>query len=130
MSRQALQKTRTLINHWFLFQCTTALVIALICLTIRQTDLAKSLLFGSFLNILPNFLFATYWFAYYRAEAAARLVKAFFCCEIIKLIVITSAFSLMQPLLSLNLLACLIGFIGTQVAFWIAPFMIKENPNH
>jgi len=86
---------------------------------------AISVIVGGVLCVLPNLLFARWWFAYYSASATARLVKVFYLGELAKLCSIGVLFLLVIKFLSVSLLGCLIGFICAQIAFWVASLVRK-----
>ncbi len=124
MSRAALHITRTQINRWFLVQ-TLAIIIATIgCLWLQGSFFARSIFIGGLLCMLPQWLFARLWLAYYKASAAPKIVKMFYIGEVLKLLLTVSLFLLTFHFISINPIACLSGFMIAQVAFWMAPLLI------
>ncbi len=121
VSRTALRATRTIVYRWIAIQSLAVMVISSLFFLWQGIAFAGSVFLGGLLCILPNVLFAVWWFAYFRVNAANHLVKVFYFGELFKLFFIGFLFVWAQKFLFINLLAALIGFMGAQVAFWFAP---------
>ncbi len=123
VSKAALKTTRASIYRWFLFQGFIVLAVGLVVLMIQGVSFAWAVLIGGFICILPNLLFARWWFDYYRANAVRKLLARFFFAELLKLCIVGMLFVLAVVFLQINALGCLLGFIVAQVAFWLAPLI-------
>lgn len=130
VSKAALHVTRSEVNRWFVVQGIVTVAIALVSAVVEDLTFAQSLLLGGLLCFAPQWLFARLWLAYYRASAAPRLVKMFYIGEVLKLCLTAALFILTLAYVPVNVLACLVGFIVAQVAFWLAPLLtsMKKLP--
>jgi ATP synthase protein I len=126
VSKAALKTTRASVYRWFLFQSMAVVVVSLVALILQGIQFAQSVLLGGVICLLPNLLFARWWFAYYRVQAVRKIVGIFFCAELLKLVLIGLFFVLVVVWLPINILGCLLGFMAAQVAFWLAPLVHKK----
>ncbi len=78
--------------------------------------------------MLPQWLFARLWLAYYKASAAPKIVKMFYIGEVLKLLLTACLFLFVLHFIPINPIACLGGFMMAQVAFWTAPLLdVKKS---
>src|SRR5262249_25602252 len=116
--------TRATIWHWFKVQIAVVVLLTLIFLIFQGMQFAGSVLLGGAISILPNALFARWWFAYFKAKAANRLVGKFYVGEVIKLVLTVLLFIIVLTFISwVNILAYLLGFLMAQIVFWIGPVL-------
>lgn len=123
VSRAALHVTRSQINRWFLVQFLAVIVATLVALLLQGLFIAQSVFLGGLLCMLPQWLFARLWLAYYKASEAPKIIKMFYIGEVLKLLLTAALFLLILRYVPINPIACLIGFVVAQVAFWVAPLI-------
>lgn len=128
MSRAALQITRSQVNRWFLVQALAIVLAAISFLLFQGLFFAKSVFLGGLLCLLPQWVFAQLWLAYYKASAAPKLVTMFYVGEVIKLLLTGVLFVLLFKYVSIDAIRCLIGFMIAQVTFWMAPLLWLKRP--
>ena len=122
MSHLALRITRTQITRWLMIQLAIIVLATSVVLLLKGRFLAQSIFLGGMLSFLPQWAFARFWLRSYKASHAPRLVKMFYVGEGIKLCLIAVLFILALKYIAMNVIACFIGFMIAQIAFWIAPF--------
>jgi ATP synthase protein I len=123
VSRATLQITRSQINRCFLVQLLTIFAATFIFFLFQGFSFAQSIFLGGFLCVLPQWLFACVWLAYYKASAAPKIMRVFYVGEVIKLLLTGVLFVLTLRYIPVNPLACLGGFMLAQLAFWMAPLV-------
>ncbi len=126
MSRAALGATRATVYRWFRLQLIIITAAVLLFWFFQGIDFAKAVILGALVCMLPNVLFARWWFLRFKASDPSRLLKYFYLGEIGKLCLIGILFLLVLKFLTLNVLGCLVGFIIAQLAFWVAPLVLKH----
>jgi ATP synthase protein I len=89
---------------------------------------AYSLFLGGVCYVLPNIYFAYNFFKNMGARNAKKMIRAFYIGEVVKFLMIGVLSILVFKLFTINLLLFFIGFIVTQVAFWIAPQCLNLCP--
>jgi ATP synthase protein I len=123
VSKAALELTRAAVWRWLVIQIAVVVLLALIFLFFQGMGFAGSVLLGGAISILPNGLFARWWFSYFKAKAATRLVGKFYVGEIAKLVLTIVLFIAAFEFLPLHVIGCLLGYVVAQMAFWIAPLL-------
>ncbi len=121
MSKAALEVTRTTVLRWFLVQMIVVVLVAVIFLLFKGMAFATAVLLGGVISVLPHAIFARWWFAYFTAKAGNRMIAKFYVGEVVKLFLTVILFILVFTFMSVNILACLLGYIIAQVAFWLGP---------
>lgn len=127
MSRMALQLTRSQVRRWLLVQTVVVISAALVFLVWKDVFFARSVLVGGCVCLLPQWVFARIWFAFYQANAATELIKMFYIGGMVKLLLTGALFILALQFIALNVIGCLIGFILAQLAFWLAPLFFAKR---
>ncbi len=125
VSRAALQVTRSTVQRWFTIQGIVVIVVTLAALILGKIE-AGSVLIGGIICIVPTAVFARWWFAYYKADDMKQLVKVFYLGELLKLALIGIMFVVFLYLFPIQILWCLAGYMSAQVAFWLAPLLVKN----
>jgi len=127
VSRAALHITRSQINRWFLVQFLAIIIATISFLWLQGPFFAQSIFLGGLLCMLPQWLFARLWLAYYKASAAPKIIRMFYVGEVIKLLLTSCLFVLTLIYIPINPIACLSGFMIAQVAFWMAPLLLPQK---
>lgn len=127
MSRAALHITRSQVNRWFLVQLLAILLAMVVFLLLKGHFFAHSVFLGGLLCLVPQWLFARVWLAYYKASAAPKLIRMFYVGEVFKLLLTGCLFVLMLKYVAMTTIGCLIGFIIAQLAFWLAPLIWPQR---
>lgn len=105
------------------------LVVILIAMgfAISGKAAALSALCGGVACVLPSFYFARNLFATTSARAVKKIIKRFFLGELFKLAFSVTLMILMVRFLPVLLLPLLVGFVGAQFGFWLAPIFLMGN---
>jgi ATP synthase protein I len=127
VSRAALQITRSQVNRWFLVQLLAIIIATLIFFLSQNVQFAQSVCLGGFLCLLPQWVFARLWLAYYKASSAPKIIRMFYVGEVLKLLLTAALFIAALHTLPINPIACLIGFMIAQVSFWVAPLLCSKK---
>jgi ATP synthase protein I len=130
LSKAALSVARATVYRWFIIQFIALIFGSAFFFFFEGSEFALSILLGGGICILPQLLFARWWFDHFRANAAHRLIKVFYIAELTKLLLTGFLFVFALRFLSINIVGCLIGFIGSQIVFWLAPSvnsLLSEN---
>jgi F0F1-type ATP synthase assembly protein I len=82
---------------------------------------------GAAISLVGNAFFVFAMFRHAGASRAQNIATSLFVGEVGKLIIIVSLFALVFLLTQLPALPILMGFIGTQAVFWVAPLLFKKS---
>ncbi len=88
---------------------------------------AKSLLLGGLICILPGWYFIDRVFRITGAQNTAKIVKRFYHSEVIKILLSIGLFIVAIRYVTLIPLAFFIGFIVAQLVYWVAPLILKSS---
>jgi F0F1-type ATP synthase assembly protein I len=104
----------------------TAIMGLFLGIGLQAWQLGYSLLLGSLLWMLPSCYLANKWFRRLGKVPPASLLRIFYRAEINKLLLSGIFFVMMIKLLSVNIPALVIGYIGAQLIFWVR--LIMRSP--
>lgn len=104
-----------------------ALVVGIIALAwlISGAIEAVSALLGGAASVLPSFYFARRLFATTSPRAIKRIMVNFFLGELAKLALSAGLVILIIVFIPVAIVPFIVGFVGAQFGFWLAPVLIK-----
>lgn len=108
-------------------QCVLLVAMVLTAWIWKGHLAAFSVFWGGAASLLPSAYFAKRVFKQVDARAARAIARHFFTGEAIKLLLNVVLVVLFVSLLPVSLLPFLVGFSGTQMGFWLAPFFDRSR---
>jgi ATP synthase protein I len=94
-------------------------VLAIFTLLISDVTSCISVLAGGMAYGLPNLVFVWRVFRFAGAQQMTQFLQAFFCGEMVKLVLSGILFLFIVKYLPVSLLSVIVGFMGAIVTFWI-----------
>ncbi len=125
MSKLALSKTRATIYQWFVVQMVVVILVGALFAIFSSKNSFFTVLLGGLVCALPQQLFARWFLGSYRASQAKSIIRNFYLGEIGKLVFTGLLFILVIVNLPVSIPVFLVGFMGAQIAFWLAPYLVK-----
>lgn len=106
-------------------QAVGTLLMALILLIWKDRNAAGATFLGGGASLVPTLLFTWCVFRLSKPGAAKQMAFTFYIGEFVKLL--TTALLVAGSIIWLpqEMLAVLLGFIGAQLGFWLAPAVIR-----
>lgn len=101
-------------------------IVLFLGLILRSWQITYSLLLGISLWALPNCYFANKLFRHLGKVSSASLLRIFYWAELIKLLLSGFFFVMMIKLLSVNIVALVIGYFISQFVF-LARLIMKNK---
>ena len=106
-------------------QFIVAALVALGFLVFANKQAGFSAFLGGLICILPLAVFARYFFSRGGAQQSPHILKTLFIGEAIKIMLTVLLFMLVIKYTSAQPLYVLIGFVASQMTFWVAPIIMK-----
>lgn len=105
-------------------QALIVVVVAFLWLISGVKD-SLSVLLGGVACVLPSVYFARRLFSTTSARAAKKIVRAFYVGELFKLALSAGLVVIITLLVPVSIVPFIVGFVGAQFGFWLAPMFIK-----
>ncbi len=87
---------------------------------------AYSALLGGMTCVLSNAYFAKKLFSVTGAQAAQKIVANFYIAELVKVLITIILFIICFKFLAISALPFFLTYIIAQMAFWLAPFLMRD----
>lgn len=127
MSEQPHQALRAKGLKIVLVQAVVAFALALVWGATSGLNGFFAALSGGAACAVPNAIFAWLLFRQTGAQAAKRVVKAFYVGEVVKMMLTAIGFFLAVVFFADDFLQLITTFIATQMVLWFSPLIIKER---
>jgi ATP synthase protein I len=108
-------------------QALGTLLIAVIMLISKDRYAAGASILGGAANVVPSLLFTWCLFTTTSPRAIKRMAITFYIGEYVKLLASALLVAALIIKLPNAMLPILLGFIGAQMGFWLAPIFIGMN---
>ncbi|OGV28558.1 MAG: hypothetical protein A3E88_06400 [Legionellales bacterium RIFCSPHIGHO2_12_FULL_35_11] len=107
----------------FLVQISSAFLLSLLAFYFSGTIAAQSVLVGSFVYIVPNFVFARKIFRYHGAKYAKNIANSFYKGEAIKIALSVVLFAVVFKFMNVTPIGFFCAYISMQLLMWIVPLI-------
>lgn len=107
-------------------QCIILLILSAVVAFVYHLPTGISFFIGGLISIIPGFLFGQIFLKRTGAREAKEVMNAFYSGEAVKLVATVLLFFLAFQWHGIVAVALFIGFIITQLLYWI--FLFKANP--
>ena len=84
-----------------------------------------SMFLGGAVYIIPSFFFARYFCIIKSSRTMQQILMTFYLGEMVKLSLNVGLLLLIVFFIPITILPLVVGFIGAQFGFWLAPLLIK-----
>ena len=115
-------------RFFVLAQAFSVLLLSLLLWIVKGNLVGYSALLGGLTVILPNFYFAQRLFAQTGAQAADKIVRAFYVGEAMKLLFTVALCLLILKLTPVLAVPFFAAFVVAQMAFFWVPLINKDYP--
>ena len=102
-------------------QLLLVVLISPIIWLVRNKFAASSFIVGGVICVLPNIYLYRRVFAHFGAQAAKKIVRAFYWGEAIKLVLTGCLFAFAILIPWMKAMWLFLGYIAAQCGFWVAP---------
>lgn len=92
---------------------------------VNSTVAVLSTLLGGAAYVIPSFFFARRFFSVTSSRTVKQIVMVFYFGEIMKLLLNGGLIILIILFIPVAIFPLIVGFIGGQVGFWLAHFLIR-----
>lgn len=123
-SDKATQSIRLVAYRLVGLQAIVIIVVALLW-WIKGSGGGLSVLLGGMACLLPSLYFACFLFDTTSLQAVKRFMINFYVGELIKLILNAGLVIITILYVPVSIVSFIIGFVGAQFGFWLAPLVIK-----
>ena len=106
-------------------QTMIVVVVAALGWWIKGVIEGLSVLLGGSAYLLPNLYFGHHLFAITSSQVVKRLVINFYLGELIKLTLSVGLVIVIILYVPISIMLFVMGFVGAQFGFWLAPLVIK-----
>lgn len=108
-------------------QLSISLFVALVYGLMQGINVGYSALWGGLTCVIANFFFFRKAFKYAGAQAAQQMMRGFMFGQLGKFLITVLLFVLAFTIAHIQPLPLFIGYVCTQAAFWLAPFILKQQ---
>lgn len=116
--------TNRKLRCFFTAQLVVSAIFSLVFFIFASFHAAVSAFLGGCVSWIPGLLFASVLFKYKGAKNSAKIAKAFYLGEVLKLTVSGILFTLIFSTIDVHALAFFLTFIFVQALYWCAPLII------
>lgn len=116
--------TNRKLRWFFTVQLVVSAIFSLAFYLFASFHAAVSAFLGGCVSCVPGVLFASILFKHKGARNSAKIAKAFYLGEVLKLLVSGALFTLIFNLIDVHALAFFLTFIFVQALYWCAPLII------
>ncbi len=121
-SHQVMRDTRHIAYRMVGLQAIAGFLVSLLWLSHGWFG---SALLGSVACVLPSFCFTKRLFATFSPGTVKKTVLIFFSGEFVKLLMSAIFLVVIIKWMPVSILACVTGYMGSQLGFWLTPLFIK-----
>jgi ATP synthase protein I len=108
-------------------QLSISLLVALVYGLLQGVNAGYSALWGGLTCVIANFFFFRKAFKYAGAQASQQIMRGFMFGQLGKFLITVGLFVLAFVIGHIQPMALFIGYVCAQVAFWLAPFILKQQ---
>ncbi len=108
-------------------QLSISLLVALIYGLLGGVNAGYSALWGGLTCVIANFFFFRKAFKYAGAQASQQIMRGFMFGQLGKFVITVGLFVLAFMIEQIQPMALFVGYVCTQAAYWLAPFILKQQ---